>query len=261
MARVGADMISTTLRAADPRDHLAALGVMRVLLDAGHAPTLAWESERDTHAHAWLERVQPSDLLEALAIDLDAWRSSPLSALDISEWPIPHPAMRPTREERQAAAIVGHDEHGQRTTTLLDFAAGQATMARWLERCLRQVTPQRICDELAGRRHVYAEPSDLRWEAVGPRLSALSTAVPIAMGLDYLAWRGLTARPLMTGLQSGVELTRNDHVHALTWPVWTEPAGWDLVVSLLGSLVTWRARVVRYGLNGAYRTFAPAVPA
>lgn len=254
-------MIPTALRAADPRDHLAALGVMRVLLDAGHAPTLAWESAHDTHAHAWLERVQPSDLLDALAVDLDAWRSSPLSSVDISEWPIAPPSMSPTREERQASALVGHDAHGERTTTLLDFAAGQATMARWLTRCLPQITPQHILAELAGARHTYADPADLRWEAFGTRLSALSMAVPITMGLDYLAWRGLTARPLMTGQQSGVEMTRGGYIDALTWPVWTEPIGWDLAEALVRSRATWRARVVRYGRNGAYRTFAPATPA
>lgn len=247
------------LAAADPRDHLAALGLLCVLDASGHrGATLAWARTNDSHAAVLLAGASLAGLAAALREDIAAWQGSPLRRIPIAQWPVTL-EWPPGREQAQTQALVGTDEDRAVVVTAFNFSSGQSTMERWLDAALDEVTAERAIAELAGERIAYVRTRDLRWRGHGPRSSAYGPPALPQMGLDYLAWRGLTARPMMLGVQAGVDMTRNGFLESFGWPVWTEPLTWAGAKRAIASLApTWRSRVCRYGLHGAYRTFNPA---
>lgn len=261
------------LDGANPIGYLAALGVLRVLSEAGIKATLRWE-----YGKCWVPKlgsVSRDQLIELLVADVEAWRAdSQVLSLEYEKTTKKETnviaELKPPPEifqdyARMAADCslsglrnwadyvaafgaahdgVGVDNSGATKPTAFHFCAGKQYFIQQVRDILAALDQERIEEAVFGPWRYDVKSKVLGWDLVaGPRSYALCASDPGASskngvpGADWLAFRGLCAFPVALVQNRAVTTGfqgQGKH-YRFTWALWSGALDYATCVSVVGS--------------------------
>lgn len=262
------------LDGSNPLGFLAALGVLRVLADLGHAATLRWRLEG-----RWTPilsvALDRQELLVLLDQDRQRWSSEPALQLcyskdgglggairdlkprpdDLRRWLADLLAQDAPRSLALAAAFfteTAQDNNGNTKPTALHFTAGQQQLLAMALELQRQLTPDDLAEALFGPWRYRRELPVFAWDSSASRDYALRATDPSKdkkTGVPGADWLGLMALPMLPVMPAGDRVLTPGcsggwKTGQFTWPLWTVPLRAPTAQSLLslGGLADLSAR-------------------
>lgn len=251
------------LEGINPLGYLAALGALGVTTRAGRKPRLAWQQTVLPVAQL-LGMTEMDELVDIVLADRDAVLSStaltfalgdePLSDVKFEDPSDTATYLRACREadddglsEGIAAALIAEvsvDGKGNAKPSDLHLTAGRQLILDMARALGETLTVDDVREALAGPWSYTRKTPSFMWDVADDRVYALSAVNPASdakvavPGADWLAFRGLTALPVVG--RTGRTLTPGTAGRwkegAFSWPLWQDPIGWFVIECLQAAL-------------------------
>lgn len=261
------------LDGSNPIGYLAALGVLRVLHDAGLTARLRW-----VNSYVWrpvILGVDRSRLLETLLTDVQAWKLDPeeLSLRYAKEKKGGREEveeLKPPPDQFQAFASdsaeacreqgrrwadyvaafaaahehLGTDNSGATKPTALHLTAGNQQFLRMVSSIIATVEREELDEALFGPWRYQGKTPVLNWDLVaGERNYALRATNPAGQkklgvpGADWLAFRGLAAFPVVLQGQRAVTtgFEGRGKKYRFHWALWSDALDYKTACSVVST--------------------------
>lgn len=257
------------IHADNPRDFLAALGLLRVLQihSPESRPSLGWTDEGHANFHA-LPQLSPNCLEEIVPALQQLNSSQPHPFVHHKVIKTQHASFRTAILRARELCLNGnslpaalyaaygsqvHDaDKGETSPSAFSFSNGQGgkELLRDINELIdRELTPAQLAHDLAGDRQARKEAKSFRWNPAEFRAAAYRAADPGSgvkgdgspdhPTLNILAFFGLTFYPVVDGPKFSATAGFSRHklssasVDYFSWPIWEESLNADEVGALL----------------------------
>lgn len=258
------------LEGTNPLGYLAALGALGVTTRAGRDTRLAWQQTVLPVAEL-SGTTEVDELVDIVLADRDAALSSTALTFAFANKPLPDvkfgdPAetatyLRACREaeddglsEGIAAALIAEvsvDGKGNAKPSDLHLTAGRQLILDMARALAETLTAEDVREALVGPWSYTRKTPSFMWDVADDRVYALSAVNPASdakvavPGADWLAFRGLTALPVVGRI--GRTLTPGTAGRwkqgTFSWPLWRAPISWFVVECLQAALPRSESRL------------------